>query len=74
MAVESSSGPLLAGYGVGMLLWIVTITPHQIGVVEGDIAAYRWECRASPPRWWCWLPLTLAFFVMRRLRLFKRLD
>jgi phosphatidylglycerol lysyltransferase len=32
------AGPLLAGYGIGMLFWVVSPTPGGIGFVEGVMA------------------------------------
>jgi glycosyltransferase 2 family protein len=82
--VRIGFGPLLAGYGVGMLMWVVSITPHGVGVVEG-VMTLLYVSLGVPAQAAAvvvlafrgltfWLPLGLGFFMMRRLQSFKRVD
>ncbi len=71
---------LVAGYAMGILFWIVSITPQGIGVVEGimtlvftslGIPADRAAIIAVSFRGLTfWLPLAIGFFMVRRLRSF----
>ncbi|MCL4831163.1 MAG: bifunctional lysylphosphatidylglycerol flippase/synthetase MprF [Caldilineaceae bacterium] len=73
-------GPLVAGYAMGVLFWIVSITPQGIGIVEGVMAlVFTSLGLASGPATVValafrglsfWLPLLIGFFVLRRLRTF----
>ncbi len=75
-------GVLVAGYSIGILFWIVSITPQGIGVVEGVMAlvftsldvpasvatvvALTWRGLSF------WLPLLIGFGVLRRTSSFSR--
>jgi len=75
-----SFGALVAGFAVGIVFWIVSITPEGIGVVEGvmtlvytslGIPAGAAALVALSFRGLTfWLPLALGFFMLRRLRSF----
>ncbi len=74
-------GVLVAGYAVGVLFWIVSITPQGIGVVEGvmalvytslgipasvaTVASLAWRGLSF------WLPLLIGFLVLRRTTTFS---
>jgi uncharacterized protein (TIRG00374 family) len=74
-------GVLVAGYAVGILFWIVAITPSGIGVVEGVMALVLTSLgvRASAATVIAlsfrgltfWLPLTIGFLLLRRSRSFR---
>lgn len=77
-------GQLVAGYAVGILFWIVSITPMGIGVVEG-VMALTWVSLGIPAEvatvtalafrgLTFWLPLLLGFFVLHRLRSFRSTE
>ncbi len=79
-----SFGQLVAGYGVGILFWIVSITPMGIGVVEG-VMALTWTSlgiRADIATVVAlafrgltfWLPLLIGFFLLQRLRSFRSTE
>ena len=79
-----SFGQLVAGYGVGILFWIVSITPMGIGVVEG-VMALTWVSlgiRADIATVVAlafrgltfWLPLLIGFFLLQRLRSFRTTE
>ncbi|CAG1000528.1 Phosphatidylglycerol lysyltransferase [Anaerolineales bacterium] len=70
-------GALVAGYAVGILFWIVSITPQGIGVVEG-VMALTFTSLGIPGAvattvvlafrgLTFWLPMTLGFFAVQRL-------
>ncbi len=77
-----SPGVLVAGYAMGVLFWIVSITPQGIGVVEGMMAlvftslgipAERATLIALSFRGLTfWLPLLVGFLLLRRVRLFAQ--
>lgn len=74
-------GPLVAGYAIGILFWIVSPTPQGIGVVEGvmtlvftslnvpgsvaTIIALAFRGLAF------WIPLLVGFVVIRRVETFS---
>ncbi len=74
-------GVLVAGYSVGILFWLVAITPSGIGVVEGvmtlvlsslgvpveDATLIALSFRGLT----FWLPLTIGFILLRRSRTFR---
>ncbi len=73
-------GVLVAGYAVGVLFWIVSITPQGIGVVEG-IMALTYSSLGVPAAtatavtltfrgFTFWLPLLFGFFMLRRMKTF----
>jgi phosphatidylglycerol lysyltransferase len=74
-------GVLVAGFAVGILFWIVSITPQGIGVVEG-IMALVYTSLAVPAAkatvialafrgLTFWLPLVIGFFLLRRVKSFS---
>jgi uncharacterized protein (TIRG00374 family) len=78
---SASLGILVAGYAMGILFWIVSITPQGIGVVEGmmtlvfsslgvpgDAAAI---IALSFRGLTFWLPLATGFFLLRHIWTFK---
>jgi phosphatidylglycerol lysyltransferase len=74
-------GPLVAGYAVGILFWIVSPTPQGIGVVEGVMAlaftsldvpgSVATVVTLSFRGLSFWIPLLLGFVLLRRLRTFR---
>ena len=75
-----SLGLLVAGYAVGILFWIVSITPQGIGIVEGMMAlvftslgipgAVATTTALAFRGLTFWLPMGLGFFAVQRLRAF----
>ncbi len=73
-------GVLVAGYAMGILFWIVAITPQGIGVVEGmmtlvfaslGVPIERATVIALAFRGLSfWLPLATGFILLRRLKTF----
>jgi glycosyltransferase 2 family protein len=74
-------GVLMAGFAIGMLFLIVSITPYGIGVVEG-IMTLTFTSLGVPTELAAivtfsfrglnfWIPLLLGFFFLRRIRSFK---
>jgi len=71
-------GILVAGYAVGILFWIVSITPQGIGVVEGVMALVFTSLGISGAvattvvltfrGLTFWLPMILGFFAVQRLQ------
>jgi uncharacterized membrane protein YbhN (UPF0104 family) len=74
-------GVLVAGYSIGILFWIVSITPQGIGVVEGvmtlvftslGIPAERATIVSLSFRGLTfWLPLLIGFILFQRLKTFS---
>jgi glycosyltransferase 2 family protein len=74
-------GPLVAGYAVGILFWIVSITPQGIGVVEGVMtlvytslgipASVATTVTLTFRGLSFWLPFTIGFFLLRRIKTFE---
>lgn len=74
-------GPLVAGYAVGLLFWIVSPTPQGIGIVEGMMLLVftslrvRAEIAATVVLAFrglaFWLPLGLGFLMLHRVPTFK---
>jgi phosphatidylglycerol lysyltransferase len=74
-------GVLVAGYAVGILFWIVSITPQGIGVVEGAMALVFTSLGVSGAiattvvlafrGLTFWIPMSLGFFAVQRLQLFS---
>lgn len=72
-----SIGVLVAGYAVGILFWIVSITPQGIGVVEGVMtltftslgipAAVAATVVLAFRGLTFWIPMLLGFFAVQRL-------
>ncbi len=77
-------GPLLAGYAMGILFWIVSPTPQGIGVVEGVMTlVFRTLGVATGPAaiialafrgLTFWIPLAIGFLLLRRVKTFHRHD
>ena len=75
-------GGLVAGYAIGILFWIVSITPQGIGVVEGMMAltftslgipgAVAATVALAFRGLTFWLPMLLGFFAVQRLRTLGR--
>jgi phosphatidylglycerol lysyltransferase len=74
-------GVLLAGYAVGILFWIVSITPQGIGVVEG-VMIVVYTSLGIPSEVATvvvlsfrglsfWLPLLLGFVFLQRVQTFR---
>lgn len=74
-------GVLVAGYAMGILFWIVALTPQGIGVVEGVMAlvyaslgvpaAQATAVALSFRGLTFWLPLAIGFLVLPRLPSFR---
>ena len=74
-------GVLVAGFAVGVLFWIVSITPQGIGVVEGVMAlvysslgvpvAVATAVTLAFRGLTFWLPLAVGVFLLRRTRTFS---
>lgn len=75
-------GALTASYAIGILFWIVAITPQGMGMVEGMLAltltslGYQAAVATSIALAFrgisFWLPLLLGFFSVQQLRLKER--
>lgn len=73
-------GVLVAGYSMGILFWIVSITPQGIGVVEGMMTLVFASLGVPIERATVislafrgltfWLPLGIGFILLRRLKSF----
>lgn len=73
-------GILVAGYAMGVLFWIVAITPQGIGVVEGVMALVYTSLGVPAARSTVialayrglsfWVPLGMGFLLLRRVRAF----
>ena len=76
-----SFGALVAIFGVGMLFWMVSITPQGIGMVEGAMvlvctslgmpAAEATAITLAFRGLSLWLPLLVGFVLLRKLRSFQ---
>ena len=74
---EISIGALVAGFAIGVLFWIVSITPQGIGVVEGAMALVFVSLGVPAPQATViavafraltfWLPLGIGALSLRRL-------
>jgi phosphatidylglycerol lysyltransferase len=77
-----SLGVLVTGYAVGVLFWIVSITPQGIGVVEGVMALVYASLGVPAAQSTVivlayrgltfWLPLLIGFVLLRRVQTFAR--
>jgi phosphatidylglycerol lysyltransferase len=77
-------GVLVAGYAMGILFWIVAITPQGIGVVEGMMTLVFTSLGVPIERaavislafrgLTFWLPLGIGFILLRRLKSFGVKD
>lgn len=73
-------GVLVAGYAIGVLFWIVSITPQGIGVVEGMMALVYTSLGVPAAQGAVivlafrgltfWLPLLIGFFALRQVKTF----
>jgi phosphatidylglycerol lysyltransferase len=73
-------GPLVAGYAMGILFWIVSITPQGIGVVEGVMALVYTALHVPPAvattvalafrGLTFWLPFFIGFVLLTRAKTF----
>jgi phosphatidylglycerol lysyltransferase len=73
-------GLLVAGYAIGVLFWIIAITPQGIGVVEGVMALVYASLGIPGPTATIvvlafrgltfWLPMFLGFLLLRRIKAF----
>jgi len=73
-------GTLVAGFAMGILFWIVSITPQGIGVVEGVMALVYASLGVPAAEATVialafrgltfWLPLAIGFFLLRRVKSF----
>jgi uncharacterized protein (TIRG00374 family) len=73
-------GPLVAGFGMGIVFWVVSVVPQGIGVVEGIMSLVF--SSLGIPRTKAvvislafrgvnfWLPLIVGFFLLRYVRSF----
>jgi phosphatidylglycerol lysyltransferase len=74
-------GTLVAGYAMGILFWVISITPQGIGVVEGVMAlvftslgvpAAQAATVALAFRGLSfWLPLLIGFIILRKVKTFR---
>jgi phosphatidylglycerol lysyltransferase len=74
-------GLLIAAYSIGILFWIVAITPQGIGVVEGAMALVVASLGVPADRALVislafrgltfWLPFIAGFVLLQRVRLFS---
>ncbi len=77
---HASLDVLLAGYAIGMLFWIVAITPGGLGAVEGAMTLAFVSLGVPPLQSTLvvlayrglgfWLPVAIGFFLLRRVRSF----
>jgi phosphatidylglycerol lysyltransferase len=76
-----TAGPLVAGYAMGILFWIVSITPQGIGVVEG-VMTLVFTSLGVPSEiattvslvfrgLTFWIPLLLGAILIRRVKSFS---
>ncbi|MCZ2126943.1 MAG: flippase-like domain-containing protein [Anaerolineales bacterium] len=73
-------GTLIAGYAIGILFWIVSITPQGVGVVEGMMTLTFASLGVSGAAaativlafrgLTFWIPMALGFFAVQRTRIF----
>lgn len=74
-------GVLVGGYAMGVLFWIVAITPQGIGIVEGVMALVFTSLGVPVARATIialafrgvtfWLPLLIGFVLIQRVRVFR---
>lgn len=74
-------GVLVAGFAIGVLFWIVSITPQGIGIVEG-VMTLTYTSLGVPATTAAavtlafrgltfWIPLTVGFFLLRKTKTFN---
>jgi len=77
-------GPLVAGFAMGMVFWIVSITPEGIGVVEG-VMTLVYTSLGVPAEAAAlvslsfrgltfYIPVVIGFFLLRRMKSFRRQE
>lgn len=74
-------GSLLAAYAVGVVLWLTSIVPQGVGIVEGAIAVVLVSFGALLPQATAislvfrglsfWIPMLLGFILLRRVGVFQ---
>lgn len=74
-------GPLMAGYAVGMIFWIVSPTPQGVGVVEGTMALVYKSLGVPAEKAAVvvlafrglsfWLPVLFGFLLFRKTKLME---
>jgi phosphatidylglycerol lysyltransferase len=75
------AGALVAGYAMGILFWIVSITPQGVGVVEGVMALVYTSLHIPAEvattvslafrGLTFWLPFFIGFLLLNRVKAFK---
>ena len=73
-------GPLVAGFSIGVVFWVITIIPHGVAAVEGMMMLVFTSLGITGTRaaaitlvFRCvnyWLPLVIGFFFLRQVRAF----
>jgi phosphatidylglycerol lysyltransferase len=74
-------GPLIAGYAVGIVVWLTSIVPQGVGVVEGSVALLLVSFGAPPATAAAisltfrgltfWLPFLAGFALLPRVSTFR---
>jgi len=74
-------GPLIAGYAVGIVVWLTSIVPQGVGVVEGSVALLLVSFGAPPATaaaisltfrgMTFWLPFLAGFGLLPRVSTFR---
>ena len=74
-------GPLIAGYAVGIVVWLTSIVPQGVGVVEGSVALLLVSFGAPPATAAAisltfrgltfWLPFLAGFVLLSRVSTFR---
>jgi uncharacterized protein (TIRG00374 family) len=77
-------GTVVAGYAMGILFWVVSITPQGVGIVEGVMALVYTSLGVPAAKATVislafrgltfWLPLAIGFFLLWRVRSFGTDD
>jgi hypothetical protein len=72
-------GPLMAGYAVAMVFWIVSPTPQGVGVVEGAMALVYTSLGVPPEKAAVvalafrglsfWMPVLIGFLLFRKTKI-----
>ena len=74
-------GPLIAGYAVGIVVWLTSVVPQGVGVVEGSVALLLVSFGAPPATAAAisltfrgltfWLPFLAGFALLPRVSTFR---
>jgi len=74
-------GPLIAGYAVGTVVWLTSIVPNGVGIVEGSVAVLLASFGAAPGvaaavslvfrGLTFWLPFAAGFVLLPRVSTFR---